>query len=81
MKISLQDALIGFSVDITHLDGHKVNIKRNKITRPGAQIKKKGEGMPNYENNNLHGHLYITFDIVFPEKEFMDEEKEGNILL
>ena len=37
--------------------------------------------MPNYDNNNLFGTLYITFDIDFPKQEFSDEEKEGNIIL
>lgn len=75
----MQDALIGFTMDIIHLDGRKVTIQRDKITRPGARIRKKGEGMPNYENNNLRGTLYITFDIAFPDKEFSSEQKEGNL--
>lgn len=33
--------------------------------------------MPNYENNNLHGTLYVTFDVEFPKQEFNAEEKEG----
>ncbi len=33
--------------------------------------------MPNYENNNLHGTLYVTFDVEFPKQEFTPEEKEG----
>ena len=70
-------SLLGFEMDIEHLDGHKVHIKREKVTWPGARIRRKGEGMPNYENNNLYGMLYITFDIEFPKKDFTEEEKEG----
>lgn len=77
VSISLQDALIGFSVDIVHLDGHKVTITRDKVTKHGARIRKKGEGMPNYDNNHLYGNLYITFDVAFPEKEFSAEDKEA----
>ncbi|GAB0098545.1 dnaJ homolog subfamily B member 11 [Sergentomyia squamirostris] len=76
VTISLQDALTGFELEIEHLDGHKVQVAREKVTWPGARIRKKGEGMPNYENNNLHGTLYITFDVDFPKQEFTDEEKE-----
>lgn len=65
----------GFEMDIEHLDGHKVHVVRDKVTWPGARIRKKGEGMPNYENNNLFGMLYITFDVQFP-KEFDPETKE-----
>jgi DnaJ family protein B protein 11 len=75
VTISLTDALIGFEMDIAHLDGHKVNVKRDKITWPGARMRKAGEGMPNYENNNLRGTLYITFDVDFPKGELTEEEK------
>lgn len=73
ITISLQDALIGFTMELKHLDGHIVPITRDKITWPGARIRKKGEGMPNYDNNNLHGILYITFDVEFPKVEFTEE--------
>lgn len=36
ITISLQDALLGFTVDIQHLDGHTVMIQRDKITKHGA---------------------------------------------
>lgn len=51
-------------------------MSREKVTWPGARIRKKGEGMPNYENNNLFGTLYITFDIEFPKGQLDAEEKE-----
>ncbi|KAG4079460.1 hypothetical protein HA402_005157 [Bradysia odoriphaga] len=76
VTISLQDALTGFEIEIEHLDGHKVTVNRDKATWPGAKIRKKGEGMPNYENNNLHGTLYVTFDVEFPKQEFTPDEKE-----
>lgn len=82
VTISLTDALSGFQMDIPHLDGHKVHIIRDKITWPGARMRKTGEGMPNYENNNLHGTLYITFDVDFPKGELSTEDREAikNIL-
>lgn len=76
MTISLMDALIGFETSLNHLDGHKVVIKRDKITWPGARMRKPGEGMPNYENNNLRGTLLITFDVEFPKGELTEEQKE-----
>lgn len=77
VTLSLQDALVGFSMEIDHLDGRKVLITRDKITWPGARIRKKGEGMPNYENNNLHGTLYITFDVEFPKNDLTEQDKEA----
>ena len=73
----MEDALNGFEIELDHLDKHKVKITREKITWPGAKIKKKGEGMTNYENNNLRGDLYITFDIEFPKKELTPEQKKS----
>ncbi|XP_064646733.1 dnaJ homolog subfamily B member 11-like [Lineus longissimus] len=76
ISISLTDALTGFEVEIKHLDGHAVKVERQKITWPGAIIRKKHEGMPNYENNNVKGMLYITIDVDFPKGELSKEEKE-----
>ena len=55
----------------------KVEISREKITFPGARIRKKNEGMPNYENNNLKGTLYVTFDVDFPKGELSPENRES----
>lgn len=73
-----KDALVGFTLELSHLDGHMVSITRDKVTWPGARIRKKGEGMPNYEDNNLQGTLYITLDVEFPKQEFSEAQKEGN---
>nr|XP_002122089.1 dnaJ homolog subfamily B member 11-like [Ciona intestinalis] len=77
VTISLTDALLGFSMNITHLDGKQVHIERKQVTWPGARIKKKGEGLPSNENYNLRGNLIITFDVDFPRGELTTEEKEG----
>ncbi|ELT87266.1 hypothetical protein CAPTEDRAFT_207828 [Capitella teleta] len=77
VTISLVDALSGFEMEIPHLDGHMVKIVRDKVTWPDARIRKKGEGMPNYENNNSRGTLFITFDVDFPKGELTPEEKEA----
>ena len=76
VTISLQEALNGFDMEIEHLDKHKVKVSREKITWPGAIVRKKAEGMPNYENNNKKGDLYITFDIQFPKTELTSEQKQ-----
>lgn len=55
----------------------QVHVVRDKITWPGARMRKPGEGMPNYENNNVKGQLFITFDIDFPKGTLTEEEKEG----
>ncbi|XP_072743677.1 dnaJ homolog shv [Anoplolepis gracilipes] len=76
ITISLQDSLLGFTVDIKHLDDHIVTVQRDKITKHGTRIRKKNQGMPNYDNNNLYGSLYITVDVAYPDTEFTEEQKE-----
>lgn len=73
--ISLDAALTGFTITLKHLDGHIVKINREKVTWPGAKVRKTGEGMPNYDNNHVKGALYITFDIDFPKGELSLEDK------
>ncbi|CAF5193716.1 unnamed protein product, partial [Rotaria magnacalcarata] len=77
LTITLQDALNGFNVSFPHLDGHKVTINREKITWPGARIKKKGEGLPQHDQNNIIGDLYVTIDVDFPKGELSDEQREA----
>lgn len=76
VTISLQEALNGFSFEISHLDGHKVKLERTAVTRHGLRIRKKGEGMPNHENNRQVGALFITFDVKFPEMSLTEEQKK-----
>ena len=55
----------------------KVTISREKITWPGARIRKKGEGLPQHDQNNIVGDLYVTIDIDFPKGEFDNEQRES----
>ncbi|CAF1032855.1 unnamed protein product [Rotaria magnacalcarata] len=77
LTITLQDALNGFDVSFPHLDGHDVIVKREKITWPGARIKKKGEGLPQHDQNNIIGDLYVTIDVDFPKGAFDNEQREA----
>jgi len=81
LTITLQDALNGFNISFPHLDGHQVTINREKITWPGARIKKKGEGLPQHDQNNIVGDLYVTIDVDFPKSELNDEQRESKFCL
>lgn len=72
--------MIGFRTEITQLDGRKIIIERDTVTWPGAKIRKKGEGMANYDNNNLHGNLIVTIDVQFPKNNITNQDKEGNYI-
>lgn len=54
-----------------------MTVKREKITWPGARIKKKGEGLPQHDQNTIVGDLYVTIDVDFPKGELADEQKDG----
>ncbi|XP_044226705.1 dnaJ homolog subfamily B member 13 [Thunnus albacares] len=67
-QISLEMALIGFSVDVETLDGRLLNIPINDIVHPAYKKVVTGEGMPLSQDPSQRGNLIITFDIQFPEK-------------
>eukprot|EP00771_Trimastix_marina_P000916 gnl/Trimastix_PCT/1950.p1 GENE.gnl/Trimastix_PCT/1950~~gnl/Trimastix_PCT/1950.p1 ORF type:complete len:379 (-),score=91.85 gnl/Trimastix_PCT/1950:142-1278(-) len=64
--ISLKQALCGFEITITHLDGHKVTVKRDQITPHGETVLVKGEGMPHRDTPSIHGDLHVVFHVAFP---------------
>ena len=76
ITISLVESLNGFSMEIPHLDSHKVLIERRAITPYGLVIAMPGEGMPQYDDNNSRGDLYVTVDVVFPTAELTDDERQ-----
>ncbi|KAG8834323.1 DnaJ- protein scj1 [Serendipita sp. 399] len=63
--IGVQEALLGFERNITHLDGHQVTISRNGVTQPGFVLALKDEGMPIFEGHG-HGDLFVEFNVVLP---------------
>lgn len=46
MKLSLQEALLGFTRKITHLDEHIVTVSHDGITAPFQVYRVESEGMP-----------------------------------
>ena len=72
--VSLNEALCGFEIPVTHLDGREIVIK----SRPGEVIKPEslqgqpfvkivsGEGMPSKGNPFVKGNLYVLFRVEFP---------------
>ena len=65
-KITLKEALLGFSKKVTHLDGHEVELKRSQVTQPFQTVSIRNEGMPVHETPSMFGDLHVTYEIVFP---------------
>lgn len=55
-------ALLGGEITVNTFDG-KVKLQVKPETQPGTQIKLKGKGFPKYKKENVHGNLYITFQV------------------
>ncbi|KAF8638271.1 hypothetical protein AX17_002293 [Amanita inopinata Kibby_2008] len=63
--IGVDEALLGFERNLTHLDGHIVRLHRSGVTQPGLVQKIKGEGMPTFGLSS-HGDLYVEYNVVLP---------------
>ncbi|KAH7884713.1 hypothetical protein F5I97DRAFT_1492738 [Phlebopus sp. FC_14] len=63
--IGIDEALLGFERNITHLDGHVVEINRRGVTQPGESALIEGEGMPIFGQSG-HGNLYVEYNVVLP---------------
>ncbi|KAI0833504.1 DnaJ-domain-containing protein [Trametes gibbosa] len=63
--ISVEEALLGFERNLTHLDGHVVELARHGVTQPGYVQTIRGEGMPIFESSE-YGDLYVEYNVVLP---------------
>jgi DnaJ-class molecular chaperone len=67
-NISLVEALLGFKLEIKHLDGRIIEIERDKVTEPGQNHEVPGLGMPVFQKPGEFGKLVCTsLYTVFPE--------------
>jgi DnaJ-related protein SCJ1 len=69
LSISLEEALLGFSKRISHLDGHLVEIRsaENEVQQPFAWKVIKSEGMPKRNVYSEFGDLHAKMNIQFPK--------------
>jgi len=74
-RISLLEALVGFSFSFTHLDGHSVTVTRAEVTWPGLVQLVPDEGMPFHSFPSQKGNLYVTYEIAFPR--YVTEEQKA----
>lgn len=66
LEITLEEALVGFTRDVVHLDGRVVKVARSAVTVPGQVISVPDEGMPLPEYGSEKGDLYLTVTVLFP---------------
>lgn len=68
LKVSLQEALLGWSQTIRHLDGHSVELETTSVTKHLQVIKVKDEGMPLRDDPASFGDLLVKVEVTFPKK-------------
>ncbi|XP_061369214.1 uncharacterized protein LOC133312086 isoform X2 [Gastrolobium bilobum] len=75
-KISLVEALTGYTVQLTTLDGRNLSVSINSIISPTYEEVIKGEGMPIPKEPSKKGNLKVKFNIKFPSR-LTSEQKTG----
>ncbi|KAL5571101.1 hypothetical protein UlMin_020698 [Ulmus minor] len=75
-KISLAEALTGYTVYITTLDGRNLTIPINNVIQPSYEEIVPKEGMPIPKEPTKKGNLRIKFNIKFPSR-LTSEQKAG----
>ncbi|XP_043710027.1 dnaJ protein homolog 1-like [Telopea speciosissima] len=73
-KISLVEALTGYTVQLTTLDGRNLTIPINSVISPSHEEVVKGEGMPIPKEPSKRGNLRIKFNIKFPSRLTQDQK-------
>lgn len=74
--ISLAEALTGYTVNLTTLDGRNLTIPVNRVISPNYEEVVRGEGMPIPKDPSKKGNLRIKFDVKFPSR-LTAEQKAG----
>lgn len=68
MEISLEEALLGYSKDITHLDNRILHIDNGDITNPFEVRVIQGQGMPYHNYPSQRGNLHVLHRVQYPKK-------------
>lgn len=76
MKLSLKEALLGFSRPIAHLDNREVTVSHNGVTQPFETRKVAGEGMPMHNFPSQRGDLFVKYVVDLP-KVLTQEQKDA----
>ncbi|CAI5440847.1 unnamed protein product [Caenorhabditis angaria] len=65
-RISLKQALCGFTYNVPTLDGPDYPFKCTDVIKPQTHRRLTGKGLPNPKSPNVRGDLIIEFQIEFP---------------
>ncbi|VAH22804.1 unnamed protein product [Triticum turgidum subsp. durum] len=80
-KIPLAEALTGYTVHLTTLDGRSLTVPISSVIHPGYEEVVRGEGMPIPKDPSRKGNLRVKFDIKFPARLTADQKSGVKRLL
>lgn len=75
IEVPLVDALTGFKITLTHLDGHEFQVQVTTVTDCDHVMRVPGKGMPRMSGRGF-GDLFITFEVDFPD-ELTEQQKKA----
>lgn len=75
LRVSLREALLGWSRTFTHMDGHSFEVKSKDVTKHSEVLKVRKQGMPLRDDPATFGDLYVKMAVEFPKK-LDDRQKE-----
>jgi DnaJ-class molecular chaperone len=67
LSVSLEEALLGYSKRVQHLDGHLVEIASQEVSQPFSWKIVRGEGMPKRNIHSESGDMHAKINIQFPK--------------
>lgn len=68
LVVSLEEALLGYSKTVQHLDNRRVPLGSADVVKPFQVNTVAGEGMPVHNFPSQRGDLHVQHEIVFPAK-------------
>ena len=74
VHVTLREALVGFTRDIAHLDGHLVTLDRKGVTKPDQVLRVEREGMPKHQMASEKGALHVKIVVDFPQALAQDQQ-------
>jgi DnaJ-class molecular chaperone len=81
LHISLLEALVGFTRNVTHLDDRVLSLHRAEIVSPSTLWRLRGQGMPVRNVTGTFGDLLVRFVVEYPTALTADEKQRVHTLL
>lgn len=79
LDISFAESLLGFTMNISHLDNHNVTIKCDEMCRHGDKYVIIGGGMPRLNDEGKFGDLFVDINVQHPREAGINPETRSQL--